>query len=170
MLGPMTTWLGALLRGDDVGTDVSLAVGILGADELASLRAWFAAQPEEILTRERVGAIHACIWMVRADRETHPGEIQALQDLIAQSELPWGEQTKLLAALHAPLTPETIAADLQQPALRELMLAIAWELSFADGRIDDDERDAYDELAAAFEVTLERSEEIRVAVSPDRPD
>ena len=169
MLGPMATWLGSLLRGDDFGTDVALVTGILGAEGLARLRAWIAEQPDDLVVREKVGAIHACIWMVQADRETHPSEVQALQDVIAKSELPWGEQTKLLAALNQPMTPETIAADLSNPQLRELMLAVAWEMARADGRVDEGEISAYEELAAAFGVTLARSEEIRAAVG-ELPD
>ena len=166
MLGPMETWLGALLRGDDMDTNTDLAIGVLGVDGLGELRAWFSEQPHSVVTRERIGAIHACIWMAQADRETHTSEIAALQELIAKSDLPWSEQSKLLAALYEPLTPETIAADLRQPQLRELILALAWELAHADGRLEDREQSAHEDLAAAFEVTLERSGEIRAVVLP----
>ena len=166
MLGPMATWLGALLRLGEAGADADLAIRILGPDGLDALRAWFREQPHPVVTRERVGAIHACIWMTQADRETRTAEIAALQDLIAKSELPWSEQSKLLAALHKPLTPETIAADLRQPQLRELILGLAWEMAHTDGRLDEEEQDAHQDLAAAFEVTLERSEEIRAMVVP----
>lgn len=162
----MVTWLGAYLRGaeadeEDARHGEAIARRVLGEDGVATLRAHL-SDPAR-LHRERVGAIHAAIWMVKADREVADAEAEILDALIAHSELPWGEQQKLLAAVREPLSPERIAEELTEPALRELMLGLTWAIARADGRLDDRERDAFDALAAAFDVDEARRAAIRDA-------
>jgi uncharacterized tellurite resistance protein B-like protein len=161
----MVTWVGALARGEATDNDERegevLARKVLGADGLAELRSYFASQPTEIALRERRGAIAACIWMARADRDLAREEDELLSNVIAQSELPFETQMALLAALADPWPPEKIAAELTQPGLRELMLALAWRVAEVDHAVDASERKAFRALAEAFGIDDERAKRIR---------
>lgn len=168
-IGAMATWVGALARGglllnDDEEEGVMLAHAVLGDERLSDLRRWFAGQTSDIVERERRGAIHACIWMAQADREVAAEEVELLEAVIEQSELPVKVQEELVAAIDEPLEPEDIAEELTQPGLRELVLALTWELAVIDNNVDDNERSAHEELAEAFEVDEARAEAIKAAV------
>ena len=165
----MATWVGALCRGgvllgSDEEAGAHLALEVLGEDRLVQLREWFASQTRDVLERERRGAIHACIWMVHADREIATEEIELLEEIIERSDLPPKIQEELVAAIDEPLGPEDISEELTQPGLRELMLALSWELALADNRLVESEQTAHEELAEAFEVDEERAAAIRTSI------
>jgi len=169
-IAAMATWVGALSRGglllghaEEEGAQ--LAADVLGEAGLIRLREWFAHQAIDVVERERRGAIHACIWMAHADREVAIEEIEVLERVIAQSELPPKVQEELVAAIDEPLEAEDIAEELTQPGLRELVLALTLELALADQRFDASEQAAYDELVEAFDIDGERAEEIRAHVA-----
>jgi tellurite resistance protein len=46
------------------------------------------------------------------------------------------------------------------PVLRELMLALTWELACADGRIDAREREVFERLARTLDISRVRALEI----------
>ncbi|GAB5545126.1 MAG: TerB family tellurite resistance protein [Sandaracinaceae bacterium] len=165
----MSTWIGALSRGGvlmgyEEEEGAQLALDVLGLERLEALRAWFSSQTRDVVERERRGAVHACIWMAQADRELATDEIEFLERVIADSELPPKVQEEMSGALDEPLELEDVAEELTQRGLRELVLGLSWQLAFADGALDDDERTAHEELAEVFGVDEERAEEIREAV------
>lgn len=169
-IAAMATWVGALARGgllightEEEGA--MLAHRVLGDDELTRLRTWFAAQPPQVVERERRGAIHACIWMAHADREVAPEEVALLEEVIRHSDLSPEAQAELGKAIQAPLDPAAIAEELTQHGLRELVLALTWELAKIDDRFDDDERAAHHDLAEAFGVSDARAREIEALVT-----
>lgn len=168
-LGAMGTWIGALVRGgtlmgDEEEEGVLLALEVLGEDRLGALRAHYAQEPREVVERERKGAIEACIWMAHANRVVAPEEQALLRKLVSHSDLSESAQAHLLETMGEPSSPARIAEEVTYPALRELLLALAWSVARADGRIDDDERGAHRTLAEAFGVGEERAEEIRELV------
>ena len=163
----MVTWLGGFLRGGGAehraaAAGEALAARVLGDEGVRELRRHL-ADPAR-LHAERIGAIHACIWMVRVDREVADEEAEILDAIIAGSELPWGDQQSLLAAMREPLTPARIAEQLTEPRLRELMVGLTWAIAAADGRLDDEERRGSRALAEAFGIDEARAETIREAV------
>ena len=80
-------------------------------------------------------------------------------------ETPFYGAPRMMAALQAPWTADEVAGTLRQPQLRELILALAWELAAEDGHRDEDERAALADLARAFDVPEARLAEIRAAVT-----
>lgn len=166
----MTSWLGSLARGGVLGrahalAGEAIASFVVGEDALGELRAWLRDQSDEIATRERRAAIEVCIWMAHADREVHSEERAMLRDLVAQSGLDEDTQDALVTAVHEPPSLDGIETRLTHPVLRELLLALAWELAQADERIHDAEREAYGELARRLGVSHERANQIRESVS-----
>ena len=74
------------------------------------------------------------------------------------------DRTKEPEAAGEPLYKDVLSAiaeNLTQAQLRELMLALSWQLALADGRVDDQERGAYESLAGALEIDAERASAIR---------
>ncbi len=166
----MATWLGALARtgvvhGADANAGEDLAAYVVGADKLAQLHAWFAGAAPKDVAREKTAAVEVCIWMAYADRELDPAEGNLLLGIIDASGLDEDAKGALLAATHEPPSLKNLVKRLTQPVLRELLLALAWELAQADGRISRAENDFYRGLARKLEVTEERAEAIREAVS-----
>ena len=165
----MSTWVGALARGgvvddEDARAGEAVAAYVVGEAGLEALRAWFAGASADEVIRERRAAVEGCIWMAHADRDIHPEERHLLRQLVAFSGLPADSQDALVEAVHEPPSREGLAQRLTQPVLRELMLALSWELALADGRVDDAEASLYRALAAELSVSEARAAEIRDAV------
>ncbi len=164
----MVTWIGALARGGllmgrEEEEGAALALRVLGEESLSRLREAFVSQPAEVVARERRGAIHACIWMAQADREIVDSEVELLRRIIVHADLSRDDADELEAAIVEPQYPDRFAEELTQPELRELIVALAWQLAQADGRVDEEERQALDELCAAFGISGDRSQAIRSA-------
>jgi len=163
----MTGWLGLLARGgvlqDGAGAK-AVASFVVGEERVGELAAWFGTQDVEAARRERRAAVELCIWMAHADREVSPEERLLLRQLVARSGLDEDTQDELVHAVHHPAPIDRIEQRLTHPVLRELMLALAWELAMADGRIDGAELALYTSLADRFGIDPERATEIRGAL------
>jgi uncharacterized tellurite resistance protein B-like protein len=153
--------------GHDEEEGALLALEVLGEDGLRELRSFFSKQDTETVQRERRAAIAACIWMAKADLTLAPEEDELLCKIIAQSDLPFAGQRELLAAVAQPWPPDRIAKELTQSGMRQLVLALCWQVARADDRVEESESEAYDSLARAFGIDDARAEEIRdLAKSP----
>ena len=161
--------MGALARGGviEAETDVldPVAALVVGSDRLAELETWFRTQPPEIRARERRAAIEVCIWMANADRTLDPTEAEMLRGLIGSSGLPDEVQDELVSATHDPPSLVELETRLTHPILRELMLALAWEMASADGTIARSESAFFAGLAKRLEVSAARTAEIQRAIA-----
>ncbi len=165
----MATWVGTLARGGVIRDEreeagAAVAAFVVGEDRLEALRAWFEAQPPEVRTREQRAAVELCIWMAHADREVVPEEAQLLRAIVLSSELAEDERQALIETVAEPPPLSDIAERLTQPTLRELMLALSWELACADGRIDPMEAELHAGLAKRLGVSVERAAELRGSI------
>ena len=167
----MTTWMGALSRSgvlpstDAARAGEAVAAYVVGEERMQDLRSFFEkAEPAE-KTRERRAAVRACIAMAQSDRDVHPEERHLLRSLVANSGLDADTQDELVMLVHEPESLDGLEDELTHPVLRELMLALVWELALADGRVDDSETDFYRALAAQLDVDSARAQEISDAVA-----
>lgn len=168
----MASWLGALARGGVLGAREdrwdaagrAVAAYVVGEPQLDALRAWFADQPREIATRERRAAVEVCIWMAHADREIDPEEVHLLREIIGASALDEDVQDELVRESHEPPSLAGVERRLTHPVLRELLLALCWELATSDGRVASTERDFYQGLAKRLEIGAVRAAEIQRAI------
>jgi tellurite resistance protein len=165
----MATWLGSLANGGILKTQyaeagVSIACFVVGEGRLSELREWMNAQKRDVVIRETQAAIEVCIWMANADRHLDPEESHLLQQIVLASELPEDNVDALIDLVHAPPSLADIEIRLTHPVLRELMLALAWELVLSDGKIDEAEKRGYEELAKKLGVRPGRADELRGAL------
>ncbi len=168
----MTTWVGALsssgvFEGDDGDAEAGEAVAayVVGEDRVEELRTFFAEAAPDDVARERRAAVEAVIGMAQSDRDVHPEERHLLSRLVARSGLDEDTQDELVMRVHEPEPVVKLGDRLTHPVLRELMLALAWELALADGRIDDAETTFYRDLSKQLEVAPARAKEIADAVA-----
>ncbi len=165
----MATWVGTLARGGVIREEreeagVAVAAFVVGEDRLGELRAWFSEQSPEVRTREQRAAVEVCIWMAHADREVVHEEADLLRAIVMSCEVDEEEKKALLASVAEPPALSDIAERLTHPALRELMLALSWELACADGRIDPMEAELHAGLSKRLGVDVERAAELRASV------
>lgn len=166
----MTTWVGTLSRAGvvparEAEAGEAVAAFVVGVDRLEELRRFFAAaQPAEV-ARERRGAVEVCIAMAHSDRDVHTEERHILKELVGTAGLSADVQDELVMEVHEPTPLDGIEDRLTHPVLRELMLALAWELALADGRVDDAEAKFFSELASRLDVSEARAQEIQDALS-----
>ena len=71
----------------------------------------------------------------------------------------------LVAAVHDPPSLDGLESRLTHPTLRELMLALSWELAGTDGSVDKAEAAFSEGLAKRLGVDEARADELRGAVS-----
>lgn len=165
----MASWLGALAQGGVVdeaneAAGEALAAFVVGKKRLSELAKWFRAQSWERARTERRAAIELCIWMAHADRAIDPEERHLLRKLVTASGLDDDTQDELVLAVHTPPPIDGIESRLTHPVLRELILALAWELAMVDGRIHEAESALFADLAARLSIDPERAREIRESV------
>ncbi len=163
----MASWLGLFARAGVVEaneTSDALAAFVVGEERVRELARWFASHDEASTRRERRAAIELCIWMAHADREVDPEERHLLRELVASSGLDEDTQDELVSAVHTPPSVVGIEDRLTHPVLRELMLALAWELAMIDGRIDRAESALYRDLADRLGIAADRADAIREAI------
>ncbi len=165
----IATWLGTLARAGVVVSDheaagQAVAANVVGEESVARLREWLEAQTPETRSREQEAAIEGLIHMALADRELHPDEESLLFAIIENAALTQAAQKSLVRRIAAPGALEGIAERLTHPVLRELLLAMGWEMALADGRIDPSERTLYDEMAILLEIRPARANELREAL------
>ena len=164
-------WLGVLATGvllDDADEHAVLeAERILGEETLASLRGWFTGRTPAERQETQCAVIEACIAMVHADRIVTEGERTQVRALIDSSRLDAEHRAQMHDAIRrAPRDFAAHVGRLGHPALRELLLVLAWELAKADGVLDETERATYGVLAAELEVSPERARVLRDALAP----
>ncbi|MBX3271444.1 MAG: TerB family tellurite resistance protein [Sandaracinaceae bacterium] len=166
----MTTWVGALSSSgvleptEDADAGAAVAAYVVGEERLEELRTFFRHASAEAVARERRAAVEAVIAMAQADRDVHPEESHLLSRLVARSGLDEDTQDELVMRVHQPREVEDLGDRLTHPVLRELILALAWELALADGRVDQAESELYADLARQLEVRPARAKEIAAAV------
>ena len=165
----MATWIGALSRGGIIREEreeagIAVAAFVVGADALGSLREWFNEQVPEVRAREQRAAVEVCIWMAHADREVVREEAELLRAIVLGCELGVDDQKALTDSVAEPPQLADIADRLTHPVLRELMLALGWELACSDGRIDPRESELHDGLAKRLGVSADRAAEIRASI------
>lgn len=165
----MATWLGTLARGGILRSSheeagVAVAAWVVGEERLGALRDHLAHQPEDVVTREQRGAIEVCIAMAHADRKIDPEETHLLRQIVLESQLADDVRDELVEAAHDPPSLDGIEARVTHPVLRELLLALSWELATADGIVDVREQAFHSSLAARLGVPEDRADEIRDAV------
>ena len=171
----MATWIGTLSRGGIIRdareeAGVAVAAFVVGEDALSALREWFNEQEPEIRAREQRAAVEVCIWMAHADREVVHEEAELLRAIVLGCELGEDQRRALLDSVAEPPPLSDIAERLTHPALRELMLALGWELACVDGRIDPMEIELHAGLAKRLGVSAERSSEIRASIEQQVED
>ena len=150
---------------EDQEAGQKVAAYVVGQAKLEELKAYFSSASAQETARERRAAVEACIAMAQSDRDVHPEERHLLRSLVAQSGLDADTQDELVMLVHEPHGLEGIERRLTHPVLRELMLALAWELAMADGRVDEAETQLYRRLAGQLGVSAERASEIADAVT-----
>lgn len=165
----IATWLGTLARAGLVDSEheaagQAVAAYVVGEANVDSLREWLEAQDAEVRSREQEAAIEALIHMALVDRELHTDEEQLLLAIIENADLTKAAQKNLVRRIAAPRALEGIGERLTHPVLRELLLAMGWEMALADGRIDPAERRLYDRMAELLGVTQARATELREAL------
>jgi uncharacterized tellurite resistance protein B-like protein len=187
----MSTWLGALAKGGVIGASPgsarsddstsrgasarseheeageAVAAFVVGDERLEELRRWWGTLSPEDVAREKNAAIEICIWMANADRRLDPEEAHMLRAIILESGLDEDAQDELVAAVDDPPSLAAIEERLTHPVLRELLLALAWELAAADGEIDLRERDFHVGLALRLGIDQARAREIRESISAE---
>ena len=166
----MTTWIGTLAHGgilqsplEEAG--VTVAAYVVGEEKLGELREWMLKQSPETLAAQRVAAVEICIWMANADRNLDPEEAHLLKEIISRSELDEDTQDELVAAVHEPPSLEGIEDRIGHPVLKELLLALSWELAHADGTVAPSEEAFLTGLAKRLGVSPERSRELHGAIT-----
>jgi uncharacterized tellurite resistance protein B-like protein len=165
----MSTWVGALgrsglLRNDVERAGVAVATFVVGEERIEELRAWLRKAPTDVLRREKRAAIEVCIWMANADRRLDPEEAHFLRALVSDSGLDDDTVDELVESIHDLPSLDGIELRLTHPTLRELMLALAWELASADGTVDRLEEAFHVGLAKRLGVESSRATELRDAV------
>lgn len=165
----MAGWLGALgkagLIDGEAGTSSVLAQFVVGEAAIATLREFLTTSSAEVRERERRAAIEVCIWMVHADRKVDPEEVALLREIISRSGLSDEIQDELVQATHEPPSLADLEERLTHPVLRELLLALSWELASIDGTVAKAERDFYTGLSKRLGVSAVRAAEIQRAIA-----
>ncbi len=168
----MATWLGALARpgftlGSRERAGLSVASYVLGDGKLDELRTWFAFQSKEVQRRELSATIEAIIHMAHADRDFDDAERAFLEHTIDHTALDDEAKSSLRLRLDDPRPLGELSSRITQTILREMLLALCWELAMADDRIAPEEVAAYDFLARQLDVPGHRAMELRTALSAE---
>jgi len=171
----MSTWLGTLTRGgllQDAHEEAGVAVAayVVSEERLSELRTWMASQPTEVLRREQQAAIAVCMWMAHADRVVAPEERDLLRRIVLCSSLDPAERDELLRAVESPPSLADLEDRITHPVLRELLLALSWELAVSDERVTTEESALYSGLARRLGIGEARASEIRDSVVRELSD
>lgn len=168
----MATWLGALAApgftlNSRQKAGLTVATYVLGEGKLDALRAWFAFQSPEAQSRELQATIEAVIHMAHADRDFDESERAFLDHTIDHAGISDDAKAFLRLRLDDPQPLDDLAQRITQTTLREMLLALCWELAMADDRIAPEEITAYDDLARKLDVPGARAMELRDALSAE---
>ncbi len=165
----IASWIGTLSSGGVIRTPeqdagVTLACFVLGEDHLAALREWMVSQPREEIVDAQRAAIEVCCWIAAADRRLDPAEVELLEQIILSSELPTAVQDELRGTITDPPAPRDVEVRLAHPVLREMLIALSWELAEADGRLDAREAEFLADIGGRLGVPEARSAELHDAL------
>jgi uncharacterized tellurite resistance protein B-like protein len=178
MLEVVSSWVAllspnALLHGARDEAAVHAAARVVGEPRLAELRQYLTEEPDDRAVLLRSAAIEICIWMAVSDRVVDPVEREVLADLVARAELPAAETVRLIDLCRSALGERLgmreladIAERADHPVLRELLLALAWQVALADDFVDDLEIRSFERLAGIFGIEAADRERIRSALAP----
>jgi uncharacterized tellurite resistance protein B-like protein len=161
-------WLGLLASGvlenweDEEAIDA--AIEIVGEARLSELREWVAQQSHATIQGLDATAIEVCIWMARADGEVSEAERLHIEELIAASHLDAETDARVREAWERRPNLVGLAERLPHPVLRELLLVLAWQTAFADGRLDRVEQGGELLLSTLLAVPDERAYALRRAL------
>ena len=166
----MATWLGTLARGGVVSEEhakagIAVAAYVVGEGRLNELREWLSTAAPEVQEREQTAAIEVCIWMAHADREVDAEERWMLKQIIEAAELDEGARDHMIQQSQEAPSLARLDKRVTHPVLRELLMALAWELAASDGRIMRAELDFYDGLAKRLGIDPDRAVAIRAAIT-----
>jgi uncharacterized membrane protein YebE (DUF533 family) len=165
----VASWIGTLASGGLI-TDphqeagLSVAAYVVGESRLSDLREWLLSQDEATVRTAQKAAIETLTWVANADRKLDPEESHMLKEIIMRSRLDADTQDELVSAVHDPPSLDELSVRIGHPVLAELLVALSWELSDADGDISRGEEAFLTGLAKKLGVTEQRSAELRDAV------
>lgn len=144
---------------------LAVAAYVVGEERLDALRTWFDEQSVDVAVREKQAAIEICIWMANADRNLDPEEAYFLKQLVMASQLDDDTVDALVSAVHDPPSLDDLEERLTHPVLRELMLALSWELAGTDGHVDRAEAAFHEGLAKRLGIDELRADELRASMT-----
>jgi uncharacterized membrane protein YebE (DUF533 family) len=153
-----------VLRGAEAA-GLAVAAFVVGEERLDELRTWLQAQGPDVALREKRAAIEICIWMANADRNLDPEEAYFLKQLVMSAQLDDDTVDALVSAVHDPPSLDDLEERITHPVLRELMLALSWELAGTDGSVDRAEAAFHQGLAKRLGIDDGRADELRAAMT-----
>lgn len=158
-------WMGILSTGLLVGSDAEAAAiraqKVLGSQQLSELRRWFGALPPEGLRDAKCAVIEACIVIVHADGVVDDSERELVERMVQLAELDDDAVAWLSKRIDERPELDAIVARLTHPALRELVLVMAWQIVTVDGTVEPAEHQAYGDLADKLGVESARASVLR---------
>lgn len=164
----IASWLGALTDGGVLSASAhagrAVAAYVLGEQSLRRLRSEFEQLSPAQAEAEKVAVIETCLWMASCDRVVAPEERALLLEMTRCSGLPPARQAALEAEIGSRPAISDIDRRIQVYELREMLLAMCWELAIADGRVDPLESGFFSGLTHKLGISHERAQEIKAAV------
>ncbi len=158
-------WMGilstGLLMGSEAEDAVQRAQKVLGSSQLATLRRWFAALPPEGMRDAKCAVVEACIFIVHADGVVQDAERELVERIVQLSELDENAQEWLIKRIDEKPLLDSVAERLTHPALRELVIAMTWQIVTADGTVEQAEHQAHSDLAQKLDVSADRASVLR---------
>lgn len=152
---------GGLLIGEEAERSAIRARLVLGGPRLVELRKWFDAQTPEALADLKTAVIEAVVSIAYADGKVADDEVELANLLIAFSELDEATQAQVRARIATSPSLDLVVPRITHPAIRELVLVMAWQMASADGRVEQSEHGAYGVLADKLDVSPTRAHELR---------
>lgn len=158
-------WLGILstgvLDGEDDERSIERAARVLGEARLGELRTWFAAQDREVVRTAKCAVVEAAIAVAQADRTVAETERTLVERIVQLARLDDAAKIQIFASLERRAALDDLGRRIGHPALRELTLALAWQVAGTDDQIDEAERGVYGELAKRLEIPKDRAKALR---------
>jgi tellurite resistance protein len=165
-------WMGILSTGLLVGSEAEAAAvraqKVLGTQQLGELRRWFGALPPEGLRDAKCAVIEACIAIVHADGVVSDSERELVERMVQLAELDDDAQAWLTRRVDEKPVLDEVVPRLTHPALRELVLVMAWQIVTADGQVEAAEHSAHAQLAEKLGVGAARASVLRTILRDER--
>ncbi|GAB4110025.1 MAG: hypothetical protein OHK0013_45830 [Sandaracinaceae bacterium] len=165
-------WMGIFSTGLLIGAEAEAAAvraqKVLGSQQLKELRRWFGALPPDGLRDAKCAVIEACIAIVHADGVVADAERELIERMVQFAELDDEAQAWLLRRVDEQPVLDQVVPRLTHPALRELVLVMAWQIVTADGQVEAAEHAAHTELAEKLGVDAARASVLRTILRDER--